>query len=365
MKVLITGASGLVGRAALKHFTSLSGWDVVGVSRRPPGAEAVEGVTYVSADLSNTEQCAQVFGSMHDITHVVHSAIMDGTHSTATPREALDGNLALFTNLIEPLEQASKGLEHVSVMEGTAAYPISSLTDPIQPRLREDDPRGSHEVFYFLVEDYLDERAAARDWGWTIWRATWIFGETLAGTMNMIPVIGVYGAMLREQGEPLHFPGNPGWRVIREACDSDLLAEAFSWAATHPISRNQIYNVSNGDQFDILGMWPSIAAMIGMEAGENRPMALGEEIPRRADEWAAVVAKYKLKAPTDPLAMGGESFAFFDRLDGYHSESQLRLQLSSIIKLRQHGFANCIDTEEMFKKHFKALQDAQLLPTPK
>ena len=39
-KVLVAGASGLVGFAAIKHFSQLPDWNAVGVSRRiPPGLE--------------------------------------------------------------------------------------------------------------------------------------------------------------------------------------------------------------------------------------------------------------------------------------------------------------------------------------
>ena len=34
--VLIAGASGVIGAAAVEHFASLPGWRVIGVSRRPP-----------------------------------------------------------------------------------------------------------------------------------------------------------------------------------------------------------------------------------------------------------------------------------------------------------------------------------------
>src|SRR5262245_29485365 len=35
-KVLVAGASGLVGYAAIRHFLTLPGWQVVGISRRVP-----------------------------------------------------------------------------------------------------------------------------------------------------------------------------------------------------------------------------------------------------------------------------------------------------------------------------------------
>ncbi len=35
-KLLVAGASGLVGRAVVDHFERLGDWEIVGLSRRPP-----------------------------------------------------------------------------------------------------------------------------------------------------------------------------------------------------------------------------------------------------------------------------------------------------------------------------------------
>jgi NAD(P)-dependent dehydrogenase (short-subunit alcohol dehydrogenase family) len=35
-KMLVAGASGLIGLATVRHVATLPGWDVVGVSRRVP-----------------------------------------------------------------------------------------------------------------------------------------------------------------------------------------------------------------------------------------------------------------------------------------------------------------------------------------
>ena len=56
-KVLIAGASGLVGGAAVRQFAQLKDWDVVGVSRRIPGG--LEGVTLLSVDLTDPRRCAK------------------------------------------------------------------------------------------------------------------------------------------------------------------------------------------------------------------------------------------------------------------------------------------------------------------
>ena len=49
--LLVVGATGLLGRAALVHFKDLAGWRVLGMSRRSPD---VDGVTHViNFDLPN------------------------------------------------------------------------------------------------------------------------------------------------------------------------------------------------------------------------------------------------------------------------------------------------------------------------
>ena len=54
--MLVVGASGVVGRAAVEHFRDLRDWEVVGVSRRVP--HGIDGATLHSLDLLDTERCA-------------------------------------------------------------------------------------------------------------------------------------------------------------------------------------------------------------------------------------------------------------------------------------------------------------------
>ena len=61
-KMLVAGASGLVGFAAVQHFAQDKDWEVIGVSRRVP--DGLEGATIVSVDLQNKAQCAEVFSQM-------------------------------------------------------------------------------------------------------------------------------------------------------------------------------------------------------------------------------------------------------------------------------------------------------------
>jgi len=118
-KVLVAGASGLVGSAAVRHFAQLKDWDVVGVSRRiPPG---LPGATLLSVDLTDKRRCAEVFGQMADVTHLVYAAVNEkpGLVEGWRDREQMQLNLAMLDNLFAPLAAAAPGLRHVSLLQGT------------------------------------------------------------------------------------------------------------------------------------------------------------------------------------------------------------------------------------------------------
>lgn len=366
---MVVGASGLVGYAALKHFAALDGSEVIGVSRGVPKEAA--GATVLPLDLTDREQCEAVLREMRDISHVIYAALSDyPVGSNAAEREYVDLNLLMLRNLMEPLERASSGLEHISVVHGRGAYratresrvPLRESDRRVLVGRRSDVPsyRMSKANLYFAQEDYLRASQVGKRWAWTIWRPTHIFGET-AG-MNPIPALGVYGALLREKGEPLHYPGN-STRVLREATDSELLAEAFEWAALNPKSRNQIYNISNGDQFVWQDAWPTIARALGMEPGGPRPMYLAIDIPGRKNEWADIVSKYQLKSSPDPSEVAGQAFTYLDHL--FAERTKTRVMLESTIKLRRHGFEKCMDTDEMLGKWFQRLQTNRMLPMPR
>jgi nucleoside-diphosphate-sugar epimerase len=73
-KVLVTGASGLLGVAAVEKFLS-AGWEVVGVSRRNPELPSGRNIEFLSVDLRDKEVTRVAFESLADITHIAYTAI--------------------------------------------------------------------------------------------------------------------------------------------------------------------------------------------------------------------------------------------------------------------------------------------------
>lgn len=358
-KLLVVGGSGVVGQAALKHFSDI-GWDVIGVSRRaPPG---LEHVPRIAVDLTDAAACADAFGSLRGVTHVIYAAVYEkpGLVDGWRDREQMDTNLRMLQNVLEPLGTACPELEHISLLQGTKAYGIH-LQDIAVPA-RERWPRHPHENFYWLHEDYLRARQPQSNWHWSILRPRVVFGDALGSNMNPLPAIGVYAALLKEDGLPLAFPGGPP--RLYQATDADLLARACEWAATTPACREEIFNIANGDVFVWQNVWPTIADALGMAVGEPKPASLAQTMPPRAADWAALVRKHDLQSPADMTTFVGQGFAYCDFQFAYGKEAPVAPVLVSTIKARQHGFADCIDTEDMFRKWIGRYQARRWLPAP-
>ncbi len=373
MKVVVFGATGVIGRAAVEHFAATGGDGdlvadrVVAVSRRPID---IDGVDHVPLDLADAAavQTAVRSGAFAGTTHVVYTALQESDDLVSGWHDPvlMAHNLRLFRNSLEPLAAAEgETLEHVSLLQGAKAYGLHVGRTPVPAK--ERSRRDAHENFYFLQEDALRALVDGAAWAWTILRPQVVYGESFGSPMNLLPAIGVYAAVERDRGRPLVFPG--GAAGVHEAVDARLLARALAWAAGAPEARGEIFNVTNGDVFAWRDMWPAIADVLGMEIGEpavgdragRAPQRLAETMPPRQDEWAAVVDRYGLRSPRDMAAFVGSSWIYADMLFGSLGPRSIPALLSTV-KIRRAGFADCIDTEDMFREWFTRFQDRRLLP---
>src|SRR6266568_4792220 len=71
-KVLVTGASGLLGVAATEKFLA-AGWEVMAVSRRKPELPSGRHVAFLSVDLRDKEAERAAFEPLTDITHIAYT----------------------------------------------------------------------------------------------------------------------------------------------------------------------------------------------------------------------------------------------------------------------------------------------------
>jgi nucleoside-diphosphate-sugar epimerase len=354
--ILIAGASGVVGAAAVQHFASLPDWQVLALSRRP--VPLPDGVNHVPLDLADAAACRAAADGLREVTHVLFAALYELPELVAgwrDPRQ-MAVNEAMLRNLLDALQPAARGLRHITLMQGTKAY--GGHVEPAPVPAKERSPRHRHENFYWLQEDLLRERQPDAAWTFTVLRPQLVFGYAIGSPMNIVAALGAYAAVQRELGQPLRFPG--GGRYINAASDSRLIARAAEFAATHEIAANETYNVVNGDMLVWQDLWASVAARFGMAVGAPEPMALTTAMPAHEATWARIVARHGLRDLTLDQVIGS-SWQFTDRAFAHGLADPADSVLSGI-KLRQHGFADCEDSEDSLHHWLERMQAQRLLP---
>lgn len=355
--ILIAGASGIVGRAAVARFNALPGWRVISLSRRAPDLEGPH--EHVALDLSDLAACEAASARFAGVTHVVFAALYELPGLVAGWRETaqMEMNLAFLSNLMTPLLRVAKDLRHVTLLQGTKAY--GAHIAPMKVPARERWPRHQHANFYWLQEDWLRAARKGRDWRFSILRPQIIFGHGLGSPMNMLAAIGAYGALLKARGEPLHWPG--GAPYVASGTCANLLARAIEWAGTSPTAADETFNITNGDVYVWRNLWPAIARSLGMEEGAPRPMKLSDEMPKREAEWAALVQRHGLR-PWTLQQFVGDSFVYADWQFAHGRERPGPPVIVSSVKSMQAGFHHVVDTEDMLADWFEEFRRLKLLP---
>ncbi len=342
--VVIAGASGVVGSAAIAEFLA-SGWKVTAVSRRTPELAGSDAFEHISLDLLDRASSGEAFSRLVNVTHLVFAALSEKpglVEGWSDPRQ-MEINLEMFQNCLDPL-LPGKTLEHVTIMQGTKAYGLH--LHPMEIPARESSPRDPHPNFYWLQEDYLKDKSAEHGFRYTVFRPPMIVGSAYGAAMNLIPVIGAFAAISREIGIPFGFPG--GAPFVWEALDSRVLARAFVWAATSPKAAREIFNITNGDVFDWRSLWPALAKMFGVTPAPDSPLELKTFLPSQAAAWDRIVEKHSLKRILlrDLL---GESHHCADFVFAYGATVAPTPAFMSTVKIRQAGFHEVMDTEETFR----------------
>jgi len=97
-----------------------------------------------------------------------------------------------------------------------------------------------------------------------------------------------------------------------------------------------------------------------MERGDDVPLSLTDTMPGREDVWQRVVERHGLQR-LSLQQMIGSSWQFTDRALGHGLQRPADSVLSPV-KLHQHGFHGCMDTEDSFHDWLERMQQAKLLP---
>ncbi len=353
--ILIAGALGLVGRAALEHFEAEGGWDIVALARRPPDFETR--ARFLSVDLTDRAATLATLGPLRGVTRILYAALFEKPDLGRgwLEQDQIATNRAMLENLLDAVGPGSPELAHIAVLQGTKAYGVHLGQMPIPGK--EGAPRHIHPNFYWAQEDLLRERrAAGATWRFTILRPQAVIGFALGSAMNMLSALGCYAAISRELGFPLTWPGS-GARIT-EATDARLLARAIAWAGGAPAAADETFNVTNGDVFLWQDLFPRVAERFGMRMGPAHPMSVQVLMSDKAPVWQRIVERHQLK-PYALETLIGSSWQFADFAFSRPGQTS---SLLSTIRIRQAGFQDCIDTAVMLDEWLERLQRERILP---
>jgi nucleoside-diphosphate-sugar epimerase len=346
-KALVAGASGVIGRYLVSEL-SKSGWDVVGLSRSVPSARSTAGLEFLAVDLLDRDICLEAIRNVRGITHVFYAAYLPATNWIAATKP----NREMFANFMDAVNQIPT-LKKCVLVTGGKAYGFH--LGPAKTPAKESDPRHMPPNFYFDQADYLKAVQKGNSWSWTELRPHTLCGYSPGTPMNLLTVIAMYASISKELGLPLRFPGKArAYDALYQVTDAEHFARAMVWAAGTTRGDNEAFNATNGDFFRWKDLWPKFAAHFGMEYAAPQTISLKEFMSDKSELWEQMVRKYGLKLHSfaELAAWDFGDYAFAAEWD----------VMSSTTKIRQAGFGDVIDSEEMFLRLFTQLDEQKIIP---
>jgi nucleoside-diphosphate-sugar epimerase len=344
---LVAGATGVVGRNLLRQLVSDPDWDVIAVSRRTPDVEGA--YRHIAADLLDPANAEARLGELSEVTHIFFSAYTE----KPTWAAMVAPNMALLTNLMDAVEPAAAGLQHVNLMHGTKWY--GNHLGPFKTPAKETDPGHMPPNFYYDQQAFIVDRQKGKAWTWSSARPHGICGFAIGNPMNLVMVLAVYATISKALSLPLRHPGSEAnAHALYNVTDSELLARACVWMATDPAAANEPFNITNGDTFRWQDMWPAIADYFGMKTAQAQKIDLVHMMADKGRLWERLVKEHDLRPiPYEQLVRWDYgNFVFSPEFD----------IISSTIKAKQYGFAEVQDSQEMFLRHFAELRAKRIIP---
>lgn len=345
-KALVAGGLGVIGRNVVAHLATQPDWEVMGLARRAPPADAVG--TYRSVDLLDAADVQAKLGDLHDVTHIFHAAYQEHP----TQQALIEANLGMLRNLVDTVAAASPRLERVVLYEGAKYY--GAHLGAFETPAREEQPRHMPPDFYYAMQDWLLARAESQPWDAVVLRPDVVCGYAVGNPMNLAMVIAVYASISKALGLPLRFPGSAVcYGKLAQVTDAAQLARGSQWAALHGQS-GEAYNLTNGDVFRWYQLWEKVAEFFGMPVAAPQTIPLATMMTDKAPLWQSLIERHGLQpVPYEKIAV----WPFGDFI--FNCDWDV---ISSTTKIRQAGFHDCVDSTGMFLRLFREFRERRLIP---
>ncbi|KAA0121927.1 SDR family oxidoreductase [Methylobacterium sp. P1-11] len=350
--MLVVGPYGVLGTGVIDAALRDPDWGVVTAARRPPpGYHFVgrEAPRHVGIDLLDRPSAMAALSALGGVTDLVFAAYVEGETMAA----GVEPNRRMMANTLDGLSNRDTPLRHVVLMGGAKSYGfhLGSFNAPA----KESQARILAPIHYHQQEDMLAEWSNRTGGAFTVLRPHVVMGPSVNSPMNLVTGLATYAAMSRERGVPLRFPGSAaGWSALQQTMDAEVLGRATIWALGAATARNEIFNITNGDEFRWRQLWTVLADFYGIPVAEPLPMSLTEQMGGQGDLWDTIVARHGL-VPTSYGQIA--NWAFLDYMLNFSDDTTL-----STIKIRHAGFGESLDTHDSFLRQLTRLREMRLIP---
>ncbi|MDD4879138.1 MAG: dTDP-4-dehydrorhamnose reductase [Candidatus Omnitrophica bacterium] len=247
MKVLITGATGMLGCDLCKEFSRAG--DVAGLARGNREAKQCRASQLLAADITDRDGVARIVRKLKPDVVINSAALSDVNFCELNPEEAFKINAEGAKNAADAAEEAGALFIQIStdyVFDGDKG---SAYTE-------EDKPNP--------VSVYGDSKLAADDYvrsnigKYAIIRSSWMFGPCGKNFVDFVVESAKRGDSIRAVGEKY---GNPTYTV-------DLAKAVYGLSAK--IRENKapsgIYNITNEGACSRYELAKEIAGLCGLKA---------------------------------------------------------------------------------------------------
>ena len=346
---VVIGTTGVTG-APLAEQLLLAGWRVYGVSRRAPrlrGGPHAQ-FTHVPVDLTDAKATRFGLSVCGDVTHVFYSA------NDAHP----EARLAIIANTLDAIEAVSPDFANINLLQGTKYY--GSYLGPFKTPAKESDPRVPGGDFYYAEEDLVTARQRGKRRTWTAVRPTAVCGYAAGNPVNLATILAIYGSLLRELGRPFGFPGTAAcFNSLIQVIDAELLARSAIWVSTKAGCENQAFNVGNGDIFRWKYLWPALARFFELDLAGPQPYSLAQFLADKQPLWNTMTRKCGLRPFPFERASSWAQGSFTPPNSRLACEYDF---ITDMVKIRQSGFGDVIDSEQMFLGMFERFRNDKVIP---
>jgi nucleoside-diphosphate-sugar epimerase len=305
LKIVVTGASGFVGRELMSHLCNNERYSIVAVTRSskatfPPNVHKV-----IVSDICSDAGCNAVANAARDADAVVHLSAL--TPRSENSKEQFEQVNSQATGLLARAVSAN-GLPHFIYLSSahiSGATTTENAIDELSPvRLTESDFYGHSKL---SGETFLRRKLERSSTRWTIIRPPLVYGPGVKGSLSKLS---------RSVARGLPLPLGSIKNNRRDLIGLRNLASFIELCLNHPASKNEVFVIRDGQPVSTFELVAGMASAAGRRSTmipmPKRFLEFVGRVSGTADAVQRLVGDYRIDDSKARTLLGWKSVYSMD-----------------------------------------------------